>query len=315
MNERARTWVGNHSHRAQDFSLERLVRAKGDHRISVVIPAHNEGSTVGAIVRAIRAELMDGQPLVDELLVMDSDSTDDTAAVARSAGAVVHSAEAVAREFGWMPGKGEAMWKALFVSDGDIVVFIDGDLTSFTSQYVMGLLGPLLDDGRIALVKGFYDRDLGIESSGIGQGGRVTELMARPLISLWWPELAGVIQPLAGEWAVRRAFLERIPVPTGYGVECAVLIDAYRLLGLDAIAQVDLGQRSHTHQDLASLGVMSAEVLAAAEFRRFPEASSHSETISHPDKVAGGPLPSWTTRVINARERPPFISIQQVDQA
>lgn len=312
MDEHARSWARSHTFTATEFLLDALVGAKSDRRISVVIPARNEASTVGPIVKAIREQLMDAQPLIDELLVIDSDSTDETAAIARHAGAQVYSARDIAPELGWLPGKGEAMWKALFVATGDVLVFIDGDLTSFTPGYVTGLLGPLLTDQRIVLVKAFYDRDLGVEAAGVGQGGRVTELMARPAMSLWWPQLAGVIQPLAGEWAASRSFLESIPFPAGYGVECAVLIDAYRRHGLEAIAQVDLGQRMHNHQDLASLGVMAAEVLAAAERRRASSTDTLGETISHPSKSANGAV--WTTRPINDDERPAFTTVRLTER-
>ena len=302
MLEAAQHWAQDHTFSVREFPTEQLLAAKGEHRISVVIPARNEGATIGSIVHAIRAELMDAAQLVDELLVIDSDSTDDTAKVAAAAGAVVHSAQEIAPAAGWRPGKGEAMWKSLFVATGDIIVFIDADLTSFRADYVTGLLGPLLANDRLQLVKACYDRDLGADLGGIGQGGRVTELMARPVINLWWPELAGVMQPLSGEWAARRTFLESIPFPAGYGVECAVLIDAYRHLGLPAIAQVDLGKRTHTHQDLTSLGVMAAEVLAAAQRRRFPQAQIHGDTIAHPTITDSGT--AWSTSTINDVERP-----------
>lgn len=307
MNEAARSWSTQHTFAAGDYPAHRLLSAKGGLRISVVIPARNEGTTVGQIVRALRTELMDALPLVDELLVIDSDSTDDTAHAAMTAGAMVRSARDIAPDMGWRPGKGEAMWKSLFVATGDIVVFIDADLTSFTPHFVTGLLGPLLEDHTLQLVKACYDRDLGSEATGIGQGGRVTELMARPMISLWWPELAGVVQPLSGEWAARRAFLESIPFPAGYGVECAVLIDAYRLHGLEAIAQVDLGRRAHTHQDLAGLSVMAAEVLAAAQRRRFPTTWTPGLSISHPDLTEHGPV--WSTNSINDDERPAHVTM------
>jgi len=307
MHEAAQQWAAQHTFVAHDFATQHLLEAKGEHRISVVIPARNEGSTIGDIVRVIRAEVMDKVPLIDELLVIDSDSTDDTAKTAAVAGAVVHPAQAIAPEMGWKPGKGEAMWKSLFVATGDIIIFIDADLTSFEAHYVTGLLGPLLTDNRLQLVKACYNRDLGQDAAGLGQGGRVTELMARPVINLWWPELAGVMQPLSGEWAARRTFLENIPFPAGYGVECAVLIDAYRLHGLQSIAQVDLGRRAHAHQDLASLGVMSAEVLAAAQRRRFPQAWTQGDTLSHPTITSNGA--TWATTTINDAERPAHVTL------
>ena len=314
MDHLAGSWLERRTYRAEDFPLTSLLAAKGSTRISVVIPARNEADTIGPIVAAIRHELMSEHPLVDELHVIDSDSTDATAKVAAASGAHVHSAAAIALELGWLPGKGEAMWKSLFVANGDLIAFIDADLTSFEVSYVTGLIGPLLHHEQIQLVKGFYERDLGLDARGASQGGRVTELMARPLINLWWPELRGVIQPLAGEWAARRRLLEQMPFPCGYGVECAVLVDAYRTHGLDAIAQVDLGRRAHLHQDLASLGVMAAEVLAAAENRRFGEPVGRGSTISHPSKPAPGVDPVWATRQANTAERPAFASICRPDR-
>lgn len=295
--------------RAIDFTADILQYAKGDSRVSVVIPVRNEAATIGEIVQLIHTDLVAGSGLVDELLVIDSDSSDDTAVMARQAGAIVHHARDIRPELGWVPGKGEAMWKSLFVSTGEIVVFIDGDLTSFTSSYVTGLLGPLLNHSDVQLVKAFYDRDLGIAADGTAQGGRVTELMARPLISSWWPELSGVIQPLAGEWAVRRSLLQTLSIPCGYGVEFAVLIDTYNRLGPDAIAQVDLGVRTHLHQDLASLGAMATEVLSAASRRRFGDVPSTGTKIVHPARAAGAEPVTWTTRSINDTERPPHDSM------
>ena len=200
---------------------------------------------------------------------MDSDSTDATADVAAEAGAKVYRASDVAPGLGTFPGKGEALWKSLLVTSGDLLVFVDADLTHWGPHFVTGLLGPLLADPRVLLVKGFYERlRVGADGSTSADGGRVTELVARPLLSLWWPGLAGVVQPLAGEWAVRRELMESLPVPVGYGVELAALLDTARRHGLDAIAQVDLGRRGHRHQASHDLAVMAAELLAVAERRR-----------------------------------------------
>ncbi|MUH46400.1 MAG: glucosyl-3-phosphoglycerate synthase, partial [Actinobacteria bacterium] len=264
--------------------------------------------TIGPIITCIRDELMIQCGLVDELVVIDSDSTDETASVAEGAGAHVFSAATIRPDLGWRPGKGEAMWKSLLATTGDLIVFIDADLTNFDSRYVTGLLGPLLLHDDISLVKGLYDRDLAVLAQGASQGGRVTELTARPLISLWWPELAGVIQPLAGEWAARRVLLEALEFPSGYGVEFAVLIDTFTRLGLDAIAQVDLGIRSHVHQDLASLGAMAAEVAAAAARRRFGDAPRSDAEISHVKRSHEGEV-HWTSRPINLNERPALASL------
>lgn len=288
--------------------MSALVQAKREREVavSVILPSHNEAETIGAIVSRIEADLMASAGLVDELVVIDSDSLDATADIARQAGARVASTASIRPDLGWRPGKGEAIWKSTFVTSGDVLVFLDADVTTFAATYVTGLLGPLLLDQDIALVKGFYDRDLdAMTATGTGQGGRVTELTARPAINLWWPELATVVQPLAGEWAIRRSVLEGLHVPTGYGVEIAALIDTYECRGLDAIAQVDLGVRSHRHQDLAGLGAMAAEVLAAATSRRFGTRPETGYGITQVDRSSGGTSHAWRTRPVNAQERPP----------
>jgi glucosyl-3-phosphoglycerate synthase len=268
MEDDAETWFRRQTSRWQDWPPEQLMRWKdrAGAQVSVVIPARDEEATVGGVVEAIAAAFPAGG-LVDELVVMDSDSTDGTAEVAARAGATVYRCREVAPGLGAYPGKGEALWKSLLVTTGDIVVFVDADLTRWGTHFVAGLLGPLLDPaGETLLVKACYDR-LGDGPAG---GGRVTELVARPLLNLWWPELAGVAQPLAGEWAARRTLLEALPVPVGYGVELGVLVDTARRHGTGAIAQVDLGERAHRHQPDADLAVMAAELLLVAGRRRAP---------------------------------------------
>ena len=255
-------WATYRTTSAEDWAARRLLRAKGDSRVSVVLPARNEEATVGAIVSTVREHLMDRVPLVDELIVVDSRSTDRTAQVARAAGAEVVGQDAMTRGLPRLTGKGDALWAGLAAAGGDVVAFIDADLREFRPHFVTGLLGPLLTDPSVDFVKGFYHRPLvgtaGVEPDG---GGRVTELMARPLLNLFWPELAGFVQPLAGEYAGRREVLEQVPFVSGYGVETAMLIDLLELVGLDALAQVDLGERKHRHQDTAALGRMSAQIL------------------------------------------------------
>jgi len=264
-------WFGRRTYRWQDWALPDLLRAKqaAGTTVSLVVPARNEAATVGAVVSRLREALMETIELVDEVVVIDSDSTDDTFAVAEEAGAVVHRAADVRPDLGTVAGKGEAMWKSVFVTTGDLLVFIDADLIDWDTHFVPGLLGPLLADPAVTLVKGFYERPL-LDSDGTGsvlEGGRVTELVARPLIALLFPELAGVVQPLAGEWAVRRSHFASLTVPTGYAVELAALVDTVVALGLDAVAQVDLGRRSHRHQPLRDLGAMATQIVAAAERR------------------------------------------------
>jgi glucosyl-3-phosphoglycerate synthase len=216
----------------------------------------------------VREALVETTDLLDEIVVIDSDSTDDTYAVATDAGAVVHRSAEIRPDLGSVPGKGEAMWKSLFVTSGDVLVFMDADLLDWDTHFVPGLLGPLLTDPDVALVKGFYERPFhsGHETAAF-EGGRVTELVARPLIAIAFPELAGLVQPLAGEWAVRRSLFASLNVPTGYAVELAALVDTASALGVDAIAQVDLGRRAHRHQALRDLGAMAVQILAAAGMR------------------------------------------------
>jgi glucosyl-3-phosphoglycerate synthase len=265
----AEAWFAAHTTSVTDWPRERLVEAKGATRISVVLPALDEEPTVGRIVASVRASLGEGVPesrrLVDELVVVDSGSTDRTAEVARSAGATVVRREDVLPELPVVPGKGEAMWRSLAATTGDVVVFVDADLQSFTPSYVTGLLGPLLTQPDVRLVKAVYERPL-VDGSVVvsAGGGRVTELVARPLLNLLWPELAGLVQPLAGEYAARRSLLESLPFPCGYGVELALLVDTYERHGLGSIAQVDLGVRVHRHHDERRLGRMSAEIVRTA---------------------------------------------------
>lgn len=262
---RVRSWLGRRSSRAADWPLSRLMAAKDGTTISVVVPARDEESTVGSIVRVIRQRLMREVPLIDELVVVDSCSTDGTARVAAAAGARVVCQDEVLGHLPAMSGKGEALWKGLAATGGDLVVFVDADVHGFTPDFVTGLLGPLLMDRGVAYVKGFYHRPLVDGDHTVPDGGgRVTELVARPLLNLHWPELAGFVQPLAGEYAGRREALEAVPFVTGYGVEVGLLVDLLELVGLDALAQVDLGFRQHRHQDNEGLGRMAAQIMLAA---------------------------------------------------
>jgi glucosyl-3-phosphoglycerate synthase len=270
--EIAAAWSRRRTSRWQDWPARRLAERKRDlgASVSVVIPARNEERTVAGVVTAI-SRLAADTGLVDELVVMDSDSTDQTSEAAAAAGATVYRTREVARHLGSFPGKGEALWKSLLVTKGDLLVFVDADLTHWGPHFVTGLLGPLLDDRRVLLVKGFYERLYkGDDGSVTADGGRVTELVARPLLSLWWPELTSIVQPLAGEWAARRELMESLPIPVGYGVELAVLLDTARRHGLDSVAQVDLGRRGHKHQASHDLAVMAAELLLVADRRRRP---------------------------------------------
>jgi glucosyl-3-phosphoglycerate synthase len=292
------------TYRWQDWELSELLATKEHSGLSVslVVPARNEAATVGAVVSRVRSALMETVSLLDEIVVIDSDSDDSTFAVAQEAGAAVFRARDIRPDLGTTPGKGEAMWKSLFVTSGDLLVFMDADLLDWDTHFVPGLLGPLLTSPEVALVKGFYERPFGgAEAVHPYEGGRVTELVARPLIALHFPELAGLFQPLAGEWAIRRSLFESLQVPTGYGVELAALMDTAKSLGADAIAQVDLGRRAHRHQSLRDLGAMATQVMAAAEARLRPHEGRRREVALRQYCPAGGAI----DRLVALDERPP----------
>ncbi|MET0908484.1 MAG: glucosyl-3-phosphoglycerate synthase [Ilumatobacteraceae bacterium] len=240
-----------------DCATDLIVAAKGDRTVSMCIPCRDEAATIGPLVSVIRAELMGAAGIVDELIVLDDRSTDDTARVAAHAGARVVSIDDVHATHGKGHGKGNALWATLLVSHGDFVVWCDGDVTSFEPNWVVRLLAPLLDDDSVSLVKALYHRP-----TRYGGGGRTTELVARPLMSMYFPELTGLAQPLSGEYAGRRSVLEQIEFVEGWGVEMAMLIDICRMSGPEAIAQVDLGTREHRNRSLQSLSVQAAEVMA-----------------------------------------------------
>lgn len=312
MHHRAQPWFRDRTWHWRDWPagvlLDRKQRA-GVH-ISVVIPARDEEGTVADVVGSLCAALVERVPLVDEVVVIDSDSADGTAAVAAGAGATVYRARDVAPEFGSYSGKGEALWKSLHVTEGDLLVFVDADLTHWGPHFVTGLLGPLLDDPGVLLVKGFYARPAaGSDGSTSTEGGRVTELTARPLLSLWWPELSAVVQPLAGEWAARRALMESLSIPVGYGVELSTLLDTASRWGLDAIAQVDLDSRAHTHQTDHDLALMAAELLMVAERRRpqpvrpVPDNPQLQQFVREDGRVRP------VTRPIPVQERPPVTAV------
>jgi glucosyl-3-phosphoglycerate synthase len=277
---------------------------------------------VGRVVGALRQVLLIGTPLVDEIVVIDSDSTDGTGRAAERAGATVHRARDIAPELGSYPGKGEALWKSLLVTRGDLLVFVDADLTQWGPHFVTGLVGPLLlggppgsgppdPGGQVQLVKGFYERvRTERDGSTSTEGGRVTELVARPLLSLWWPQLAGVVQPLAGEWAARRSLMESLTIPVGYGVELSTLLDTFTRHGPGAVAQVDLGSRAHRHQADHDLALMAAELMVVAEARRDhpepPGQELHQFVRDH-----GQVRPR--SRAIPSHERPPVVTVRQRD--
>lgn len=237
--------------------VEKLIEAKAGRTVSVCLPCRDEAATVGPLVSVIRNELIAGSGIVDELIVLDDRSTDDTARVAAHAGARVVSIDDVHATHGEGHGKGNALWATLLVSHGDLVVWCDGDVTSFEPDWVTRLVAPLVTDESVGMVKALYHRP-----TRYGGGGRTTELVARPLMSRYFPGLTGLAQPLSGEYAARRSVVEQVSFVQGWGVEMGLLIDVAERFGPAAIGQVDLGHRLHRHRSLQSLSVQAAEVMA-----------------------------------------------------
>jgi glucosyl-3-phosphoglycerate synthase len=266
-------WFGKRTYHYSQFEPAKLRAAKErlGLTVSVCLPTRDEAATVGAIVRALRKRLLERSRLIDEIVVMDAGSVDDTVVIALAEGARVFREQDVLPEVGPGSGKGEALWKSLHACQGDVICWIDADISNFHPRFVQGLLGPLLVDPEVLYVKAFYERPIrernALRSTG---GGRVTELVARPLLNLLWPQLAGVVQPLAGEYAGRRVALEQVPFSSGYGVELGLLVDLAERFGMDAIAQVDLERRVHRNQDVQALGRMSFGILQAV-FQRLVE--------------------------------------------
>jgi glucosyl-3-phosphoglycerate synthase len=279
------------------WTLDDALAAKGDTRISLCIPCRDEAATVGNLVTQIRESVYG--TLVDELIVIDDRSVDDTAAVACAAGARVVPIEDVHAVYDVGHGKGNVLWASMLVSTGDVVVWCDGDITSFEPSWVVRLVAPLLVDDSVALVKAHY-----VRPEGNGGGGRTTELVARPLLSLFFPRLAGLHQPLSGEFAGRRSALEQIPFVEGWGVEIAMLIDLAERFGASSIAQVDLGTRMHKHRTLASLSVQAAEVMATL-LSRTPAAAAFAEDVLALHR------PDGEDHELNLDERPPLVLVQR----
>jgi glucosyl-3-phosphoglycerate synthase len=262
-------WLARRTYRGADYDPERLAadaRRQG-LSVSVCLPALDVADTVGQIVAAVRERLVDAVGLVGEVVVVDSRSADGTGRIAAEAGARVVNDDEILPELGPGRGKGEALWKSLAVLSGDLVVWLDADVADFDPAFVTGLLGPLLDEPEVAYVKALYRRAIGEDDDG---GGRVTEICARPLINLFYPQLAGFAQPLSGEAAGRRDLLRSVPFFSGYAVELGLLIDLSRRAGLGALAQVDLGSRRHANQSTVALGAM-ASTISQAVLRRLAD--------------------------------------------
>jgi glucosyl-3-phosphoglycerate synthase len=261
-------WFAENTFHAHEFTdIKKLVALKERQNltISVGLPALNEEKTIGTVIKRVKSALMDRVPLIDQIVVIDSDSEDRTVEIATELGVPVHRHREILPETGTFRGKGEALWKSLHVLDGDLVAWIDTDISNIQPRFVYGLLGPLLREPKIQYVKGFYQRPIRSGDKLMAEGGgRVTELMARPLINLFFPELSGMIQPLSGEYAGRRSLLERLPFFTGYAVEIGLLIDILDHAGLPAVGQVDLERRIHRNQPLPNLSQMSYVILQGA---------------------------------------------------
>lgn len=258
-------WFAENTFHADEFKdLDKLLALKQQQKlsISVALPALNEEPTVGHVIRTIKHALMDRVPLVDEIVLIDSSSSDNTRQIAAECGIPVHVHQQILPEYGARSGKGEALWKSLYVTRGDLLLWIDTDIINIHPRFVYGLVGAFLVSPAIQFVKGFYKRPLRVgDKIQAGGGGRVTELTARPLLNLFYPELSGIIQPLSGEYGGRRSLLERLTFFSGYGVEIGLLIDAFEKAGFDAIAQVDLMERIHRNQGLEPLSKMSFAVI------------------------------------------------------
>jgi glucosyl-3-phosphoglycerate synthase len=296
-------WFARRTWQDPTWSVEELVAAKDGRRVSVVLPALDEEATVGAIVAAIVPLTRGPAPLVDELVVVDSGSTDRTVEVAAAAGARVVLRSDVLPDLAPAPGKGEVLWRALAATVGDVVCYLDSDLVDFDPGFVPALLGPLLTEPGVALVKGFYRRPLRLETTEADTGGgRVTELLVRPLLAALRPELAAVVQPLGGEYAATRELLESVPFAAGYGVEIGLLLDTFARCGLDGLAQVNLGVRKHRNRSLLQLGVMSRQILAAALARC--DVPDSGAALTQFVQVDGEWLPSTTA--VGVTDRPPM---------
>ncbi|MDX1658093.1 MAG: glucosyl-3-phosphoglycerate synthase [Nitriliruptorales bacterium] len=297
-----RTW----HHR--DFTVGSLVASKGATTVSVVVPAKDEAATIGDVVGTIHHRCV--RPgLVDELVVVDSGSDDGTADLARAAGARVVDQRAVLADAGPGQGKGDALWKGLAATTGDLVCFIDADIEDLDERFVRGLVGPLLSTPEVSFVKAAYDRPLQVDGRLHAGGGRVTEILARPLIAAFWPELAPLAQPLSGEYAGRRELLEHLPMVHGYGVEFALLVDIADRHGVEVIGQVDLDRRIHRNQDVAALGRMAFEILHVALDRLKAQGRADladvGDVLRQPVRDENGALAaaSWQAR---PAERPPL---------
>ncbi|MFP4260904.1 MAG: glucosyl-3-phosphoglycerate synthase [Opitutales bacterium] len=316
MHSKIEKWLETNTfHHGEFWDILKLVEEKEKKglKISLCIPTLNEEKTIGKEIVIFKSELMERYPLIDEFAVIDSGSQDKTLEVAASFGADTYLSADILPEVGEKKGKGENLWKAIYQLEGDIIIYVDADIKNIHPRFVTGIVAPLIHHDSIKYCKAFYDRPMayssGIRASG---GGRVTEILIRPLFSLFFPELTSLIQPLSGEFAVRREVLERIPFPVGYGVETAHILDVYRQWGLEAFGQCDLDQRIHRNQTTNALGKMSFGILQTFLNRlksygmvdKLPEL----ETLYRQFQAEGNHY-EQITREIFEDERPPMITI------
>ena len=305
-------WLDQNTfHHGEFWDILKLVKEKEKKglKISLCIPTLNEEKTIGKEVLILRSELMERYPLIDEFAIIDSGSEDKTLEVAGSYGADTYLASDILPEEGDKRGKGENLWKAIHQLKGDIICYVDADISNIHPRFVYGLVAPLIHRAEVKYVKAFYDRPLnyssGLRSSG---GGRVTEILIRPLFSLFYPELTNIIQPLSGEYAARREVLEIIPFPIGYGVETSHLLDLYLMYGLNAFAQTDLDRRVHRNQTTNALGKMSFGILqtfinrlhSQGKIDRIPD----METFYRRFQVEDGSYNQLTQEVVEEERRP-----------
>jgi len=313
------SWLKSHTFHHREFSdLEALYRAKqrAGLKVSLCIPTLNEEKTIGKEIAILKTALMDRVPLIDEFAVIDSGSTDRTAEICASSGVdFLHSGDILPR-FGFKRGKGENLWKGVYQLTGDIICFVDADISNIHPRFVYALIAPLLLNRNTHYVKSFYERPMvhsngDIRSSG---GGRVTEILVRPMFSLFYPELTQLFQPLSGEYAVRREILEKIPFPVGYGVETSHLLDVYEHWGMDAFAQVDLDKRVHRNQSTSALGRMSFGILQSLLGRLAAQGkittSMKLSSIYRALEITGPHYQEIKTEILE-EERPPLVEIEE----
>jgi glucosyl-3-phosphoglycerate synthase len=311
-------WFAENTFHADEFQdLNYLLSLKRERglSISLALPALNEEKTVGNVIQTIKAALVDAAPLLDEIVLIDSNSEDRTREIAQSLDVPVYIHQKVLPQYGSRRGKGEALWKSLYCTQGDIIIWLDTDIVNIHPRFAYGLIGPLLLRPDIQFVKGFYRRPLRVgDKIQAGGGGRVTELTARPLLNLFYPELSGVIQPLSGEYGGTRAALEQFSFFSGYGVEIGLLIDMLDKLGLNAIAQVDLQERIHHNQPLEALSKMSFAIIQAV-MRKLEARSGQSilENVNQTMKLIRYEQNSFMLEIeeIAERDRPPMIELPE----